>query len=119
MTQRPQSALHVAGMVARYARDRLTHSRGTRLVNGNALVARLAMSALQRDIPLWLSSPIVELYSEQGHVAGAFVAREDGRVLVHARRGVVLACGGFPGNESLKQRVYGRASAGNATLPPP
>ena len=105
MTQRPQSALHVAGMVARYARDRVTHSRGTRLVNGNALVARLAESALRLGIPLWLSSPIVELYSEQGHVAGAFIAREDGRVLVHARRGVVLACGGFAGSDGLKRRV--------------
>ena len=76
---------------------------------------------MQRDIPLWLSSPIVELYTEQGHVAGAFIAREDGRVLVHARRGVVLACGGFPGNDSLKQRVYGHVSAGksHASLPPP
>jgi hypothetical protein len=121
MTQQPQSALHVAGMVARYARDRLTHSRGTRLVNGNALIARLAVSALQRDIPLWLSSAIVELYTEQGHVAGAFIAREDGRVLVHARRGVVLACGGFPGNDSLKRRVYGHVSAGksHASLAPP
>ena len=121
MMQRPESALHVAGMVARYARDRFTHDRGTRLVNGNALIARLAVSALRRDIPLWLSSPIVELYSEQGHVAGAFVARPDGRVLVHARRGVVLACGGFPGSDELKRQVYGHVAAGksHASLPPP
>ena len=61
MTQSARSALHVGRMVARHARDRLRYSRGTRLVNGNALIARLAVNAFARGIPLWLSSPIVEL----------------------------------------------------------
>ena len=61
MTTSLQSALHVGRMVARHFRDRLSHERGTRLVNGNALVARLAANAFQRGIPLWLNSPIVEL----------------------------------------------------------
>ena len=65
MTQSARSALHVGRMLARHARDRLSHSRGTRLVNGNALVARLAVNAFQRGIPLWLGSPIVELVYER------------------------------------------------------
>jgi hypothetical protein len=51
----------VAGLVARYGRDRLTHSRGTRLVNGNGLIARMARHAFDRGMPLWLSSPVVDL----------------------------------------------------------
>ena len=35
-------------------------------------------------------------------------------MLVHARRGVVLACGGFPGNDELKRRVYGHVAAGKS-----
>src|SRR6185436_13851273 len=94
MTRSPRSALHVAGMVARHARDRLTHERGTRLVNGNGLIARLAVNAFARGVPLWLASPVVELTTEAGRVTGAIVEREGRRVAVRARRGVVLACGG-------------------------
>ena len=108
-------------MLARHARDRLRHSRGTRLVNGNALVAKLAVNAFARGIPLWLSSPVVELVMENGRVSGAIVEREGQRVSVHARRGVVLACGGFPANQDLKRRVYGHLAAGknHILLPPP
>ena len=41
MTRSVRSALHVAGMTARYAVDRLNHERGTRLTNGNGLIAAL------------------------------------------------------------------------------
>ncbi len=80
MTHSVRSALHVGRMLARHARDRLSHSRGTRLVNGNALVARLAVNAFQRGIPLWLSSPIVELVYGGERVTGAFVERDGKRL---------------------------------------
>ena len=112
MTQSMRSALHVGRMVARYAWDRLSHSRGTRLVNGNALVARLAVNAFQRDIPLWLSSPVVELIYSNDRVAGAVVEREGKHQEINVRRGVVLACGGFPANDELKRRVYPHVAAG-------
>jgi succinate dehydrogenase/fumarate reductase flavoprotein subunit len=118
MTRSAASALHVARMVARHARDRVGHSRGTRLVNGNALIARLAVSAFARNIPLWLSSPIVELVREGERVGGAVVAREGRHIHVTARRGVVLACGGFPAAGEEKQRVYAHVSK-QASLPPP
>jgi len=120
MTRSARSALHVARMVARHARDRLGHSRGTRLVNGNGLIARLAVSAIARGIPLWLSSPVVSLEHEQGRVTGAVIEREGSPVRVTARRGVVLACGGFPADDSLKRQVYGHLAAGkNHILLPP
>lgn len=43
--------LHSARLVARYAADRLRHPRGTRLVMGNALVARLFQSLLAAQAP--------------------------------------------------------------------
>ncbi len=120
MTRSPRSALHVARLGARHARDRLSHSRGTRLVNGNGLVARLAVSAFARGIPLWLSSPVVELQSENGRIAGAIVEREGRPIRVTARRGVVLACGGFPADAELKRKIYGHLAAGkNHQLLPP
>jgi succinate dehydrogenase/fumarate reductase flavoprotein subunit len=118
MTRRAASALHVARMVARHARDRLTHARGTRLVNGNALIAKLAVNAFARGIPLLLSSPIVELVKEGARITGAVVERDGRRVTVTVRRGVVLACGGFPAGGEEKRRVYGHVSK-QASLPPP
>ena len=79
------------------------------------------MNAFARGIPLWLSSPVVELVTEDGRVTGAVVERDGSRVRVTARRGVVLACGGFPGDKALKARVYGHVAAGkeHVELPPP
>ena len=120
MTRSAKSALHVASMVARHARDRLRYSRGTRLVNGNALIAQLAHNAFARGVQLWLSAPIVELVVEDGRVTGALVDRDGRRVMVKTRRGVVLACGGFPANDELKRRIYPHLAAGkNHVLLPP
>jgi succinate dehydrogenase/fumarate reductase flavoprotein subunit len=120
MTSSWRSAAHVAGLVARYRTDRLRHRRGTRLVNGNGLVARLACHALERGVRLWLSAPIVELTREGERVTGAIVAHEGRRITIKARRGVVLATGGFPANGALTRRLYGHLAGGknHALLPP-
>ena len=120
MTRSVRSATHVARMLARHARDRLGHRRGTRLVNGNALIASLAMSALQRGIPLWLNAPLVELARDGGRVTGAIVEREGQRLRIETRRGVVLACGGFPASAALRRRLYGHIGDGKShvAIPP-
>lgn len=112
MTRSLRSALHAAKLFGRYATDRLRHSRGTRLSNGNALVARLAQSAFARGIQLWLSSPVTRLVVDNGRVAGADVVRDGRRVRVAARRGVVLACGGFPASDTLRERFDGALRPG-------
>ena len=111
MTRSLASALYCARLFARYALDRARHARGTRVSNGNALVARLAKTLFERSIPLWLSSPVRALTTRDGAVTGAVVAREGGDVTVTAR-GVVLACGGFPHDEELKRRHYPHVAAG-------
>jgi succinate dehydrogenase/fumarate reductase flavoprotein subunit len=112
MTRALPSAWHCAKMFARYAVDRVRHARGTRVVNGNALVARLAKSLFERGIPLWLSSPVTALMKDAGKVTGAIVRRNGKDVTVIAKRGVVLACGGFPHDEDLKRRYYPHVAAG-------
>jgi succinate dehydrogenase/fumarate reductase flavoprotein subunit len=120
MTKSARSAWHVARIVARHARDRLTHARGTRIGNGNALVARLALSAEEMGIPLRLSCPLVELLTEGERVVGAIVEQNGRRTAIGARRGVVLACGGFPADAAMRARLYGHVQAGAAhhSLPP-
>jgi succinate dehydrogenase/fumarate reductase flavoprotein subunit len=121
MTRSAGSALHVGRMLARHARDRLSYRRGTRLVNGNALIASLAVNAFKRGIPLWLKSPIVDLVREGGDVTGAIIEREGQRLQIKTRCGVVLACGGFPANDELRHRVYRHVAAGKShvSMPPP
>ena len=94
-------------LVLRYFSDRLRgHHRGTRLVLGNALAARLFKSAIDRGIPYWLNAPLRQLHLEAGRVVGVTVARDGQPVSVRARRGVVVATGGFPWNDSLRQTHY-------------
>lgn len=90
-TRSPRAALHVGKRLLRHGRDLLLHRRGLQLVNGNALVARLLRSALDLGVTLLTDKPASGLLGE-GRVSGAQFA--DGQ-LIHARRGVVLACGGF------------------------
>jgi len=106
MRRSVKSTLYCARLFARYLLDRTRYTRGTRLTNGNALVAALAASAFERGIPLWLSAPVKRLLTEQGAVIGAIVARDGNEIAVRARKAVVLACGGFPWNEGLKARHY-------------
>jgi succinate dehydrogenase/fumarate reductase flavoprotein subunit len=116
-----RSALHVARMLARYGTDRLRWPRGTRLTNGNSLVAQLARSLFDRGVPLWLDAPLVKLVRTGARVSGAIVRRDGAEVEVAARRGVVLACGGFPRDEAMRVEHYRHVAAGknHAPLAPP
>ena len=105
VTKSISSWKHGMGMVLRYAADRLRHHRGTRLVLGNALAARLYKSVLDRKIPVWLGAPAKRLLVENGRVAGLVVTRDGRDVSVRARRGVVLATGGFP-NDPDRRRAF-------------
>jgi 3-oxosteroid 1-dehydrogenase len=63
---------------------------------GQSLAARMRLALQQQDIPLWLSSPMTELITDvDGTVTGAVVERDGAQKRIHARRGVILAAGGF------------------------
>lgn len=91
----PRSLWHCLKLMARYARDRLQHPRGTRLTTGNALIARLATSAFAHGAQMWLRSEALEAIVDQGVVTGVVIQREGRRERVLARGGVVCAMGGF------------------------
>jgi len=95
---------HAARLVLRYARDRLSWRRGTRLVIGNALSGRLFRSILDLGVSYWLGSPAQHLVTENGEVTGIVISREGRLVRIRARRGVVLATGGFSASEELRRR---------------
>jgi succinate dehydrogenase/fumarate reductase flavoprotein subunit len=106
------SAFYVAKRLSRHALDVIRYGRGVTLTNGNALAGRLAKSAFDLNIPLWLSSPVRELIVENGTVRGAIVERDGKPVRVTARRGVVLACGGFPHDIERRKAMFPHAPTG-------
>lgn len=99
------STLKVGQLFARYAKDRLRYPRGTRLSNGAALIAMLALSAIERGVRIQLNSAISEILFDEGRVSGAVLKTVAGEVEIRARRGVVLATGGFPASGELRARI--------------
>ena len=72
------------------------------VASGNALVGRLLKGCLEREIPILLESRARELVTDSGAVVGVRVERDGGNVLLAAKGGVVLACGGFEWNDELR-----------------
>jgi 3-oxosteroid 1-dehydrogenase len=89
-------------LLLRHAGDRLRFKRGTRLVMGNALVARLFYSLRTRNVPIAYGTRLVELTKDGGRVKGAVVEIGGKPQTIRARRGVILATGGFAPNEELR-----------------
>ncbi|MBR0904953.1 FAD-dependent oxidoreductase [Bradyrhizobium liaoningense] len=118
VTKSLASAAYVAKRLSRHLIDVLSYGRGMTLTNGNALAGRLAKSALDLKIPMWLSAPVRELTVENGTVTGAIVAREGREVRVRARQGVVLACGGFPHDVARRKKMFPHAPSGNEHYSP-
>ncbi|MBY6262093.1 FAD-dependent oxidoreductase [Azospirillum sp. 412522] len=103
---RPKGWVRTAArMVARYYGD-LPHrfrSRKDRFLTlGTALVGGLRLAAKQRGIPLWLRTGLLELVAEEGRVVGAVVQQDGRKLRIRARRGVVLAAGGFERNREMR-----------------
>ncbi len=76
-----------------------------RLTCGCAGVARLRLSLLDRDIPVWLRSPMRQLITDDsGRVVGVELEQRGQRLRIEARKGVVLAAGGFEHNQDMRER---------------
>lgn len=95
---------HTAGVMKRFVLDRVAHGRGTRIVNGNALAARLFHSAIEAGVTLWKNAPAKELIVEDGVVRGVIVEREGRREEIRAKHGVLLATGGYGANEEMRRK---------------
>ena len=104
-TRSPASALYAARRLAKHGADLALHGRSMQLVNGNALVAGLMRSCLDRGVALFTAAGVRALVHRDGRVAG--VVLEDGTEIA-ARRGVVLATGGFPHDPETQARLFGR-----------
>ncbi|VTU38635.1 FAD-dependent oxidoreductase [Variovorax sp. PBL-E5] len=102
-TREPRSFLRAARLVLRHAMDRLTRKRGTRLVMGNALVAQLFATVLDKRIEIAFESTVTRVQRD-GTGFSCVVGHAQGERAVRIGKALVLATGGFSGNAQMRER---------------
>jgi 3-oxosteroid 1-dehydrogenase len=90
-----RAGLHVTG---RMLRQRVLRQR--LLAMGQALAAGLRAGLLRADVPVLLDTPLTGLIVSDGRVTGVYAGDQE----FIARRGVILATGGFERNAEMRQR---------------
>jgi 3-oxosteroid 1-dehydrogenase len=115
---------HLTKSLALYWFDwpfRFKSRKDRRLTLGNALVGGLRLALKEKGVPVWLETPMVDLVSENGKVTGAIVRHQGKEMRIGARKGVVLAAGGFDKNQAMRDEfapdyrsaLYSGGTAGN------
>jgi 3-oxosteroid 1-dehydrogenase len=71
---------------------------------GRALIGRLRLAAKEAGIPLWRNTPLQSLITDQsGAVVGIQALRAGSVIRIRARKGVLLAAGGFEHNGEMRK----------------
>jgi succinate dehydrogenase/fumarate reductase flavoprotein subunit len=119
MTRSPKALLHVIRRFTTHLYHLARYGRAMHLVNGVALIARLARSAQDLGVQLMESTPAQRLIVEDGIVRGA-VVQHAGKELTIRAKAVVLAAGGFPNDPLRRKAMFPRDASGydNLALPP-
>ena len=89
------------------ARRALRDERGM----GQSLIGMLLTACLRDGVEIRESTPAIELLVEDGRVRGVVLETRDGRREARARRGVILATGGFEWNDEYRA-TFLRGTAG-------
>jgi succinate dehydrogenase/fumarate reductase flavoprotein subunit len=113
-----RSTLRALRLVSHYALQRLRAPRGTTLHLGNALAARLYASLLRRNVDILFGAGVEQLMIEGDAVTGVAIRDSSGIRSIIARKGVVLATGGFSHDAKLREQFFpGGAGPVSATAP--
>jgi 3-oxosteroid 1-dehydrogenase len=101
MARHPRGLLRTARVATRRAISLLR--RRELLTMGQALSAGLRVGLADARVPLWLNTSLVSLRTQDGRVSGVDVLRDGTPTVINARRGVILAAGGFEHNERMRK----------------
>ena len=98
----------------------ITRIRRRQLLSmGQALAAGLRAGLAAAGVPVWLSTPMTGLSVQSGRVTGVRAVRDGQPVVVRARRGVLLASGGFERNDEMRRRYQAAPAATEWTVGSP
>ncbi|WP_028568570.1 3-oxosteroid 1-dehydrogenase [Salinispora tropica] len=98
----PRAIRTVARLAARGLGARIR--RRQLLTMGQALAAGLRAGLRHAGVPVRLNTPMTDLLVERGRVTGVHATHVGAPVLLRARRGVLLASGGFEHNQPMRQK---------------
>jgi len=100
------SLKHSVKIVLRHAMDRLSWPRGTRLVMGNAHVARLLYSLSKFDkVTIALNSTVEHIVRGAHGVERVDIESDGERRSIRVNKGLVLASGGFNRHPELRAQM--------------
>ncbi|MDA3648898.1 3-oxosteroid 1-dehydrogenase [Saccharopolyspora indica] len=125
LVRHPRGPVRAVRVGLRWLLSRVLRRR--MLGRGQALAAGLRAGLRDAGVPVWLSTPLIELQQEGDRVTGVVVERDGVRRTLTARRGIVLAAGGFEHNEVMRKQhqrdpigaqwtVGAKANTGDAIL---
>lgn len=112
------SFVYVLKRLSRHLLEIARYGRGITANGGNAVVARLACSARDLGVPIHTGMAVKELIVENGVVRGVVAERDGERVSLYAKRGVVLASGGFARDDERLKKLYPHVKRGGIQLSP-
>jgi 3-oxosteroid 1-dehydrogenase len=101
---------------------RLAQGVGGRLVGrryaagGQALMAGLFAGVLRAGIAVWTDTTLLRLAADGDRVTGAVVDHDGREVTITARRGVVLAAGGFEHSMDMRWKFQSESLGANLSL---
>ncbi|HVB41600.1 MAG TPA: 3-oxosteroid 1-dehydrogenase [Streptosporangiaceae bacterium] len=99
-TRHPRAIWTTVKVTARLVRTKLLGRRTLSL--GQALAAGLRAGLTSSDVPVWLDTPLTGLVIEDGRVTGVRAVSGGEPVTIRARKGVLLATGGFERNAAMR-----------------
>ena len=113
-----RSAARVARLFARYGNERVFARRGASLYLGNALAARLLHSVLTLKVDVFVNVAVSGLIRDGANICGVAITNGAARKEILAKRGVVLATGGFSHHPEMRAKYLpGNAGALSAACP--
>lgn len=86
------------------------------VAGGQALAAGLFAGVVRAGIPIWTDSALHRLTTDGAQITGAVVGHDGREVTVTARRGVVLASGGFDHSMAMRRKFQSESLGEHLSL---
>ncbi len=83
---------------------RVFYKNDPHLTLGTGLVGRFRLSLQDRNIPLWLNTASKKLITDNERVIGVQAKKGDQTIHIRAKKGVILAAGGFEHNKEMREK---------------